>query len=132
MGSPTLTTIAATAGAFSYAPAPDGGIWLVRYDVPQRLLHLAAGADSATAVADYSGPVQWIANVTGAPVAIVGDTMVEWFEPADSVLRRLVVGTAGPLRRISAVPGARRFVAEIERGWDLFGDPANFWLYELP
>jgi len=43
-----------------------------------------------------------------------------------------VVGGPGPLRRIAAVPGGRRFVAEIERGWDLFGDPANFWLYELP
>jgi hypothetical protein len=131
-GTGTLTTIAATAGAFTYAPAPDGGLWLVRYDAPRRLLHIAVGADSATAVADYSGPVRWLANVAGAPVAIVADTTVEWFEPADSVLRRLVVGAAGPLRRIAPVPGARRFVAEIERGWDLFGDPANFWLYDLP
>jgi hypothetical protein len=34
--------------------------------------------------------------------------------------------------RIVGVPGTRRFVAEIERGWDLFGDRANLWLYELP
>ena len=128
----TLTTIDATAGAFTYAPAPDGGLWLVRYDAPQRLLHLAVGADSATTVADYSGPVQGLANVAGLPVAVVANTTVEWFEPADSVPRHFVVGGPGPLRRIAAVPGGRRFVAEIERGWDLFGDPANFWLYELP
>jgi len=123
----------AGAGVLAYATAPDGGLWVVRGDAPQRLRHLAPGADSATAVGDYTGPIGGLASVAGLPVAIVADTTVEWLLPRDSVPRRLTIGAGtGPLRRIAAVPGSRRFVAEIERGWDLFGDPANLWLYELP
>lgn len=53
-------------------------------------------------------------------------------------LRTLVLGwgcspgAATPLRRIAGVPGTRRFVIEIEQGWDLIGAPTNLWLYELP
>jgi hypothetical protein len=43
---------------------------------------------------------------------------------------------ARPSHRGAAAPPdlfvRRRCVIEIERGWDLFGDPANLWLYELP
>jgi hypothetical protein len=123
----------ATAGVVAYAPAPDGGLWLVGADAPRRLLHLAPGADSTTAVGDYSAPVRWLAAVAALPVAIVDDSTLEWLVSGDSVPRRLGVGGGlGPLRRIAAVPGGRRFIAEIERGWDPFGDPANLWLYELP
>jgi WD40 repeat protein len=119
--------------AFAYTAAPDGGVWLVRNQDSTRLLHLAPGGDSATAVGAFTGPVRWLASVGGMPAAVVGDSRVEWLEPGDSVPRQLPVGVGeGPLRRIAAVEGTRRFVAEIERGTDLFGDPANLWLYELP
>lgn len=45
----------------------------------------------------------------------------------------LVVGSGvGPVTDIAPVPETRRFIAVIERGRDLFGDPANLWMYELP
>lgn len=123
----------ATADVTAYAPAPDGGLWLVQSAAPQQLRHLAPGADSATIVGAYSAPVLWLAAVATLPVAMIGDTTLEWLAPGDSLPRRLAVGGGiGPVRRIVAVPGSRRFVAEIERGWDLFGAPANLWLYELP
>ena len=118
--------------ALQYAPAPDGGVWLTRSAAPERLLHLAPGADSATTVGGFSGPVRWLTSVAGLPAAIVSDTLVEWLVPGDSLPHRQVVGgSLGPVTRIVGVPGTRRFVAEIERGWDLFGDRANLWLYEL-
>lgn len=118
---------------YAYAAAPGGGLWLVKNQDSTRLLYLAPGADSAAPAGVFSGPVHGLANVGGAPAAIVGDTTVEWLEPGDSVPRSIPVGSGlGPVRRIAAVPGTRRFVIEIERGWDLFGDPANLWLYELP
>jgi hypothetical protein len=123
----------ATADVTAYAPAPDGGLWLVRADAPQQLRHLAPGADSAIIVGDYSAPVLGLAVVATLPVAIVGDTTLEWLVPGDSLPQRLgVSGAEGPVRRVAAVPGTRWFVAEIERGWDPFGAPANLWLYELP
>src|SRR5262249_59049293 len=104
-----------------------------RMGTPQRLWHLAAGADSATPVADFSGPVVWLTTVNDMPAAIVGDTIVQWLAPGDSVPRTMVVGgSGGPVHRIVGVPGTRRFIAEIGRGWDLFGDRANLWVYELP
>jgi len=119
--------------AFQYTQAPDGGLWLVRIGAPQRVWHLAPGADSVTPVGEFSAPVVWLANVNGMPAAIVGDTIVQWLVPGDSVPRQMVVGgSEGPVHRIVGIPGTRRFIAEIERGWDLFGDPANLWLYELP
>jgi hypothetical protein len=118
---------------YAYAVAPDGGPWLVRNQDSTRLLHIAPGTDSATTVGVYSGPVLGLATIGGVPAAIVGDSAIEWFEPGDSVPRSMPVGSGlGPVRRIAAVPGTRRFVIEIERGWDPFGDPANLWLYELP
>lgn len=138
-----LAQLDVTSGAFSfppqgdsvyaYAAAPDGGLWLVRNQDSTRLLHLAPGADSATSAGVYSGSVRGLASVGGFPTAIVGDTAIEWLEPGDTVPRDFLVSSApGPVRRIAAVPGTRRFVLEIERGRDLFGDPANLWLYELP
>ncbi len=129
----TLRISAPGDSASQYVPAPDGGLWLTRTGAPGRLLHLSPGADSLSVVGDFSGAVRWLANVGGSPAAIVGDTIVEWLVPGDSLPHQIVVGGAGgPVHRIVGVPGTRRFVAEIERGWDLFGDRANLWLYELP
>lgn len=131
----TFAFLAGGDSVYAYAAAPDGGLWVVRNQDSTRLLHLAPGADTGTTAAVYSGPVHWLANIGGVPAAVVGDTAVEWLEPGDSLPRRLSIGGGqGPVRRIAAAPalGSRRFVIELERGWDLFGDPANLWLYELP
>lgn len=119
--------------ALQYTPAADGGLWLIRSAAPERLLHLAPGADSTPTVGVFSAPVRWLTSVGGYPAAIVSDTIVEWLVPGDLQPHRMIVGgSQGPVTRIVGVPGTRRFVAEIERGWDLFGDRANLWLYELP
>jgi hypothetical protein len=133
LSSGALSLPAGGDSALAYAVAPDGGLWLVRNDSPLILRHLAAGADSATAVAAFSDSVRALAQVAGLPVAVVADTVLEWFLPGDSVPHRMGVGgNLGPARRIAPVAGTRRVVVEIERGWDPFGAPANLWLYELP
>jgi len=71
-----LSLIAGGDSAFAYAEAPDGGLWLVRNESPQTLRHLDPGADSATAVAVFSGTVRGLVTVAGVPVAIVADTTV--------------------------------------------------------
>jgi len=59
--------------------------------------------------------------------------MVVWLVPGDSVPHSLVVGSGvGPVTDIAPIPGTRAFIAVVERGRDLFGDPANLWVYELP
>jgi hypothetical protein len=140
-----LAGLDAQTGAFSimpgglnvlaYAPAPDGGLWLVKHGAPATLLHQAPGADSATVVATYPDSVVVLASIADLPVAITGasDSTVFWFVPGDSTPHSLAVGSGvGPVTDIAAVPGTRRFVAVVERGRDLFGDPANLWVYELP
>lgn len=115
----------------AWAPAPDGGTWIVKSDTPTQLRHLAAGMDTATAVGVFTDSVRDLAAVGGTPVAIVGDTTIEWLDPVSGA----VAGSAQLsllVRRLSAVPGTRRFIAELERGFDQFGDPANLWLFELP
>jgi hypothetical protein len=115
----------------AYAAAPDGGLWVARSDQPAELQHLAAGSDTPTPIAAFAAPITGLADVAGRAVAIVSDAAVAWIEPGDSSMHSLAIDL-GPVRRISAVPGTRRFVVEVERGRDPFGDPANLWLYELP
>jgi WD40-like Beta Propeller Repeat len=133
IGSATLRLVPGGDSVVAYAVAPDGGLWLARSDQPQELQYLAPGSDTPTAVATFAAPIAGLAAVDGRAVALVSDSAVVWIEPGDSTGHALPVGPGvGPVRRIAAVPGTRRFVVEIERGRDLFGDPANLWLYELP
>lgn len=140
-----LAQLDAATGAFAivpggqdvlaYAPAPDGGLWLVKHGAPATLLHQAPGADTTSVVGTLPDSVLVLANVADVPVAITAasDSSVVWLVPGDSVPHELVVGSGvGPVTDIAPVPGTRRFVAVVERGRDLFGDPANLWLYELP
>ena len=115
----------------AWAPAPDGGTWIVKSATPAQLQHIAVGVDVATPVGVFTDSVRDLAAVAGTPVAITGDTTIQWLDPlsgavADSAHMPMLV------RRLTAVPGTRRFIAELERGFDQFGDPANLWLYELP
>ncbi|HET9710158.1 MAG TPA: hypothetical protein VFP39_17780 [Gemmatimonadales bacterium] len=140
-----LAQLDARTGAFSivpggqdvlaYAPAPDGGLWLVKHGAPATLLHQAPGADTANVVGAFADSVTVLANVGDLPVAITAasDSTVVWLVPGDSLPHSLVVGSGvGPVTGIAPVPGTRRFIAVVERGRDLFGDPANLWLYDLP
>lgn len=140
-----LAQLDAATGAFSivpggqdvlaYAEAPDGGLWLVKHGAPATLLHQAPGVDTTTVVGQFADSVIVLANVGDRAVAITAasDSSVFWYVPGDSVPRTLVVGSGvGPVMDIAPVPGTRRFIAVVERGRDLFGDPANLWLYELP
>jgi hypothetical protein len=97
-----------------------------------RLLFLAPGADSAVAVARFSGPVVDLTDVDGVPVALRADSnVVEWIELGTGVVHQL--GTDTPIRRIAVVPGTRRFVAEVENTADpLASIGANLWLFALP
>jgi len=117
--------------ATAWAPAPDGGTWIMKAADPARVVHLAAGMDVRTTVGVFSDSVRDLAAIAGTPVAVVGDTTIEWLDVVSGAVAGSVVSTT-PVRRLSAVPGTRRFVVEIERGWSPFGDPANLWLFELP
>ena len=117
--------------ATAWARAPDGGAWIVKAGDPARLLHLAAGMDVSTTVGVFTDSVRDLAAVAGTPVAVLGDTTIEWLDPVTGVVAGSLTSRT-PVRRLSAVAGTRRFVVEIERDWSPFGWPANLWLFELP
>lgn len=118
----------------AYAPAPTGGVWLVKSSDSTRLLFLAPGADSAVSVAAFSGPVVDLADVRGVPVAVLASSgAAEWIDLTTGTMGQ--IGAATPMRRIAAVPGGgtRRFVAEVENTGDpLASIGANLWLFGLP
>lgn len=134
--------------ALAYAPAPDGGIWLVRASDSAAVLHLDPATGARSLVGRFSSTVLDLIAVDGAPVAIVaplldtaepeglprpivrGGAAVERLDLATGLLLRMT-GFAGPVVRIAAA-GGRRFVAEVERVLVPFGVPADLWLLELP
>ncbi|HEY6224352.1 MAG TPA: hypothetical protein VIW26_11245 [Gemmatimonadales bacterium] len=136
VGTGAFTTVPGGLDVLAYAPAPDGGLWLVKHGAPATLLHQAPGVDTTTTVVgQFADSVRVLANVGDLPVAITAasDSTVVWLVPGDSVPHALAVGSGvGPVTDIAPVPGTRRFIAVVERGRDLFGDPANLWVYELP
>ena len=135
LGTGTFSVAPGGQDVLAYAPAPDGGLWLVKHGAPATLLHQAPGVDTTTIVGSFPDSVIVLANVGDLPVAITGasDSTVVWLVPGDSAPHSLVVGSGvGPVTDIAPVPGTRRFIAVVERGRDLFGDPANLWIYELP
>jgi len=116
----------------AYAPALTGGVWLVKSSDSTRLLFLAPGADSAVGVVTFSGPVVDLADVAGVPVALLARSgVVEWIDLTTATAG--YIATVTPIRRIAAVPGTRRFVAEVENTDDpLVSIGANLWLFGLP
>ena len=127
----SLAVVPGADSVIAWAPAPDGGTWIVKEATPAQLQHLAIGTDTPTTVGVFTDPVRDLAAVDGAPVAIVTDTTIEWLDPATGTVVDSIV-TSTPVRRLSAVPGTRRFVVELDRGFTRFGDPANLWLFQLP
>lgn len=140
-----LTTLEATVvpgadSAIAYAPAPDGGAWIVQRSDSTRLFHLPPGSATPQEIGSFSAPVYDLANVDGVPVAGIAGSTVEALDLATGTSR--IVGIlGGPARRVAAVPGTRRYVVEVEvvtgtitgpGGTTLSVGSANLWLLELP
>jgi hypothetical protein len=120
-----LTPVPGSDSAVAWTPRAAGGFWIIR--APNRLLDVTAGVAVPRGL--YAGPVTDIAEVQGAVVAALGDTLVEWIDAQTGA--RGTIAMPGPVRRV-APAGGRRVVAEVERGVNEFGQPANLWLFEIP
>lgn len=132
VASGTAGVVPGADSAVAYARAPDGGLWLVRSADSALLLHVPAGGGTPAPVGAFSAPVTDLANVDGMALAALADAAVdvEWLEPVSGTRDR--VRLAGPVRRVTAVPGGREFIAEIERSTAEFGDRANLWRARIP
>ena len=128
----TVSVVPGADSTIAYAPVASGGVWLVKSSDSTRLLFLAPGVDTTVPVTVFSGPVVDLADVAGVPVALLaGGEVVEWIDLATGTAGQTRAGT--PIRRIAAVPGTRRFVAEVETTADpLASVGANLWLFALP
>jgi hypothetical protein len=130
----------------AYAPAPSGGVWVVREPHPDSLLLLDPVSGARTPVGTFSSQVLDLIAVDGAPVAVVGPVVetgpisaltifhggstIERLDPVSGARTRLT-GFAGPVRHIAAA-GRGRLVAEIEQATLPFGAPADLWLLQVP
>ncbi len=116
----------------AYAPAPGGGLWLVKSSDSTRLLLLAPRADTTMTLATFSEPVVDLTNVGGVAVGLFASGLQgEWIDLATGA--RGSLGAATPIRRIVAVPGTRAFVVELEKSAEpLTAEGANLWLFGLP
>lgn len=131
-----ITAVRGAEAALTYATAADGGVWFTTLATQDTLLHLAPGATTPDTVGAFGRSPVDLANVDGAPVAIVfmpaivDHFNIERLDPANGTMSVVSVGTE-PLRRIAGAPGGR-VVAERELYEILYGAPANLWLYRLP
>src|SRR2546430_1335594 len=98
--------------ATAWARAPDGGAWIVKAGDPARLLHLAAGMDVSTTVGVFTDSVRDLAAVAGTPVAVLGDTTIEWLDPVTGVVAGSLTSRT-PVRRLRAVAGTGRVLLGI-------------------
>jgi len=130
----------------AYAPAPSGGVWVVREPHPDSLLLLDPVSGARTPVGAFSSQVLDLIAVDGAPVAVVspvvetgpisgltvfhGGSTIERLDPVSGA-RTQLTGFTGPVRHIAAA-GRGRLVAEIEQATLPFGAPADLWLLEIP
>ena len=122
--------IPGTDSARAYVSAPDGGIWLIREDAPDTLLHLALGETVPTVAGAFSGPVTSLTVVDGRPVGAVSvdPPVIEWLDLASGAPGgATVLSIAGSPGRLAGIPTTRRVVAEI---WT--GGSVDLWLLELP
>ena len=134
--------------AIAYAPAPDGGTWIVTLSDRTRLLHQAQGSSGWVEVGTFLGEVLDLASVDGLAMAVLTDSAtieglvpetgehvpLAWCPPTWVKLPNCSSGSGRPawVLRVAGVPGTRTFVAEIEMPIDSFGGSANLWLLELP
>lgn len=127
-----ITPVPGGDSAIAWAPAPSGGIWLVREPDPSLLVLLDTATHARTPVGRFSGPVRDLAAVDGAALAVTAaGTAVERLDPATGTVTALAAGFSGPLVHIAAA-GGRRFVVEVQQASQPFGAPADLWLLEVP
>jgi hypothetical protein len=124
----TLSAVLAGDSVIAYAPATDGGTWVVKEWDPTTLRHLDA-AGALVAHGAYFDTVRDLAEVDGRVLAATGDTFLTWLDPATGETGSVAV--TGPARRLTPA-GGRRVVAEVELDAREFGAPAHLWLLELP
>jgi hypothetical protein len=145
LASRAITPVPGGDSAIAWAPAPSGGIWVVREPQPDSLLLLDPATGVRTPVGRFSSPVLDLAVVDGDPVALVdpivdtgpvsgitvihGGGAIERLDRTGALTR--LTGFAGPVRHIAAA-GGRRLVAEIEQATQPFGAPTDLWLLEVP
>ena len=132
LGSGQVSLVPGGDSTIAYAPAFGGAYWLVKSSDSTRLLALAPGADTTNLVGFFGGPVTDITNVDGIPVAVrSGGLALEWLDINAGLVSRLDWDT--PISRIVALPGTRRFVAEVEKTAIQFAeDGANLWVFTIP
>ncbi len=132
-----LSDVPGTAGARTYAQAPDGGVWFTRFDSTgaasaATLLHLAPGSTTPDTVGTFTAPVMDLTDVGGVAVGLLlGDTVAEVLDPATGSTT-LLPPFPTPVRRIVGAPGRRIVVARDVTTAPPYGDRANLWLYQLP
>lgn len=133
-----ITDVPGTQHAWTYAQAPDGGVWFTVFDSTHTttvntatLLHAAPGSTIPDTLGTFTAPVMDLANVGGVPVALLQDAQtVEALDLATggtSVVKVL----ATPARRIAGAPGGRFVTAQDVTAAPPYGDRANLWLYQL-
>jgi hypothetical protein len=137
LASGAMTVVPGGKSVVAYAPAPSGGIWIVREATqasPLRadtLLLLDPATGTATPVGQFSSGVSDLVALDGSAVAVVGGgSAIERLDVATGA-RQQLTGFAGPVRHIAAA-GGRRLVAEIEQATLPFGAPSDLWLLEFP
>ncbi len=129
-----ITPVPGGDSVIAWAPAPSGGVWLVREPPSVRgaLFLLDPGTGVRTLVGRFSGNVADLAAVDGAAVAILGGGgVLERLDPATGAVTVLATAFAGPMVHIAAA-GGRRFVVQVQQATQPFGAPSDLWLLELP
>jgi hypothetical protein len=124
----TVSLVAGGDSVIAYAPATDGGLWVVKESDSRTLLRLDP-AGTFTTVGMLPGAATDLAEVDARVVAAIGGTVMPWIDPATADTGSIVA--PGPVHRIAPGPG-RFLVAEVELDAREFGAPAHLWLFELP
>ena len=123
----SLTVVPGGDSVIAYAPAAEGGTWVIKEADPVTLLRLDPGGALAVH-GTFPGAVRDLAEVDGRVIAATGNTTLAWLDPVTGDTGSVQV--TGPANRL-APAGGRRVVVEVELDDRLFGAPAHLWLLEL-
>lgn len=127
-----ITPVPGGDSVIAWAPAPSGGVWVVREPRPDSLFLLDPATGRRTPVGRFGGPVTDLAAVDGAAVAITSaGVALERLDPATGALTVQDSIFAGPMVHVAAA-GGRRVVVEAQQARLPFGAPSDLWLLEFP